>query len=625
MKSAEDSSKTTRSPRKSQRRKVGELDAGEAPLRKIRSPRKLPVSEIIPKADGEGKEEGNSASESASKREESIGATKRGVHRNPKEETVETRVSTNKAANRSKPRKHGSEKVVEKAPETNGDTQLKPKRKTHTKAEEADAEATESTPKRTKRKVSELEEEEEVDKKTSQPKTKRKTRTKKEETVLDEKASTTTLQKTNKIKQEESAQDSEGATTKTKRKSKVKVEEEELDENGESVKKTKRKRKTKEEKEAEAMPLAARSNGLRMFIGAHVSSAKGVHNSVTNCVHIGGNAFAMFLKSQRKWENPPLQDEHKNLFISSCTDHKYDASSHVLPHGSYLVNLAQEETEKADQAYNAFLDDLHRCDALGIKLYNFHPGSTGTHPRPSAIARIAKALNRAHLATKNVIPVLEAMAGGGNVIGSTFEDLRDIIALTDDKTRIGVCIDTCHVFAAGYDLRTPTAFKKTLNDFDNVVGMKYLRALHLNDSKAPFGSHRDLHQNIGLGFLGLRAFHNVMNEPRFEGLPMVLETPIDHKDESTGKDVEDKGVWAREIKMLEGLIGMDAEGEAFGVLEKELADKGEEERRKLQEQADRKVKKERKKGEKGQRKLEFGGTKRGKKKEESERGSESEA
>ncbi|KAM0796588.1 DNA-lyase [Usnea florida] len=314
----------------------------------------------------------------------------------------------------------------------------------------------------------------------------------------------------------------------------------------------------------------------------------------------------MFLKSQRKWENPPMLDDHRDQFKALCCEHKYDAASHVLPHGSYLVNLAQEDAEKATQAYNAFLDDLHRCESLGIKLYNFHPGWTGSHPRPSAIARIAKALNRAHAATRTVIPVLETMAGGGNVIGSTFEDLRDIIALVDDKERVGVCLDTCHVHAAGYDLRKPIAFKKTLDDFDNIVGMKYLCALHLNDSKAPFSSHRDLHQNIGLGFLGLCAFHNVMNEPRFEGLPMVLETPIDHKDEETGKDVEDKRVWAREIKMLEGLIGADVEGDEFKALEKELADKGAEERAKYQEQFERKAEKDKKALEKGQMKLQFG-------------------
>ncbi|MCJ1273197.1 hypothetical protein MMC21_000986 [Puttea exsequens] len=384
-----------------------------------------------------------------------------------------------------------------------------------------------------------------------------------------------------------------------------------IEEEGElAPKPTKRPRKTAEQRAAEAMPLADRTSSLRMFIGAHVSSAKGVHNTIPNSLHIGANSFAMFLKSQRKWENPPLQNDHRDQFIASCNHYKYDATSHILPHGSYLVNLAQEEPEKAKQAYDAFLDDLQRCEALGIKLYNFHPGSTGSHPRPSAIARIASALNRAHLATKTVTPVLETMAGGGNVVGSTFEDLRDIIAKVDNKTRIGVCLDTCHIFAGGYDLRTPSAFNQTLDAFDKIVGIKYLRALHLNDSKAPFGSHRDLHQNIGLGFLGLRAFHNVMNEPRFEGLPMVLETPIDRKDAGTGKEVEDKGIWAREIKMLEGLIGVDAESEAFRIREKELAEEGEVERKKLQEVFDRKVEKDRKALEKGQQKLYFGGRKK---------------
>jgi len=190
------------------------------------------------------------------------------------------------------------------------------------------------------------------------------------------------------------------------------------------------------------------------------------------------------------------------------------------------------------------------------------------------------------------------MAGQGNVIGATFEDLRDLIEQVEDKSRIGVCIDTCHSFAAGYDLRTPEAFKNTIDKFDDVVGMKYLSALHINDSKAPFASHRDLHQNIGLGFLGLRAFHNVMNEPRFEGLPLVLETPIDTKN-AEGKVVEDKNIWATEIKLLESLIGMDPEGDEFKRIEAELAAKGAEERKKLQDQFERKQEKDRKTAEKG--------------------------
>ncbi|MCJ1473401.1 hypothetical protein MMC13_002052 [Lambiella insularis] len=375
----------------------------------------------------------------------------------------------------------------------------------------------------------------------------------------------------------------------------------------------KKHRKTKAEKEQEAMPLAARTAGLRMYIGAHVSCAKGhmdnlnniypsgVHNSVTNAVHIGGNSFACFLKSQRKWENPPLQDEHKDQFHSLCAEHKYEASKHVVPHGSYLVNLAQNDTDKAKQAYDAFIDDLKRCESLGITLYNFHPGSTLSLPRSEAIGRIAAALNRAHKETRKVKPVLENMAGQGNVIGATFEDLRDIIEQVEDKSRIGVCIDTCHTFAAGYDLRTPEAFKRTMDQFDKIVGMQYLSALHINDSKGPFNSHRDLHQNIGLGFLGLRAFHNVMNEHRFENLPLVLETPIDAKGDD-GKIVEDRRIWATEIKLLESLIGMDPESEVFQCLERDLAAKGAAERVKLQDVFERKQLKDRKAAEKGRSK-----------------------
>jgi len=252
--------------------------------------------------------------------------------------------------------------------------------------------------------------------------------------------------------------------------------------------------------------------------------------------------------------------------------------------------LAQADAEKADQAYACFLDDLQRCEALGIKLYNFHPGNTGPHPRPDAIARIAAQLNKAHKATKTVVTVLENMAGAGNVIGSTWEDLRDIIALIEDKSRVGVCIDTCHSFAAGYDLRSPEAFKKTMDNFSSIVDLSYLKALHLNDSKGPLSSNRDLHANIGTGFLGLRAFHNVMNYGPFQNLPMILETPIDKKGPD-GKAIEDTGVWATEIKLLEGLIGADPKSDDFKKEEQRLQDLGADERKKFQGQADKKKQK----------------------------------
>jgi AP endonuclease-1 len=378
-----------------------------------------------------------------------------------------------------------------------------------------------------------------------------------------------------------------------------------VEENDGGTKPAVKKRKAASKKDVDdTMPLAARTavTSLKhaMHIGAHVSGAGGVQNAIQNAAHIGANAFALFLKSQRKWTSPPLADEAKTQFHAMLEQHGYDARKHVLPHGSYLVNLAQADAAKATQAYDNFVDDLQRCEALGIGLYNFHPGSTGGTTMDSACARIAEQLNKAHKATSTVVTLIENMCGSGNVVGSRFEDLRDIIALVEDKSRVGVCIDTCHAFAAGYDLRTPEAFAKTMAEFDSVVGLKYLRAFHLNDSKAPFNSHRDLHANIGTGFLGLRAFHNIMNHAPLQGMPMVLETPIDEKGPD-GKTVENKQIWADEIKLLESLIGMDVESAEFREKEAELQAKGAAERQKIQLQVDKKAEKDAKKGTKGKK------------------------
>ncbi|KAK3674471.1 DNA-(apurinic or apyrimidinic site) lyase [Recurvomyces mirabilis] len=407
------------------------------------------------------------------------------------------------------------------------------------------------------------------------------------------------------VKIEAEGEEAETAPKKRRKgKTEVKVEENAVDEDGNVVSKVKTKRKSKAEKERELveMPLAARTIGHKLLIGAHVSASGGVQQAVLNSVHIGANAFALFLKSQRKWENPPLLEDQCKTWHSHCNEHKYDHTNHIVPHGSYLVNLAHTDKTRTDQAYTAFVDDLKRCERLGITLYNFHPGNDQNNNRPAAIAHLASNLNHAHAETKAVVTLLETMAHGGNTIGSTFEDLRDIIQLVDDKTRVGVCIDTCHIFAAGYDLRTPEAFKQCMDEFEKVVGFKYLRAMHLNDSKAPFASFKDLHANIGTGFLGLRAFHNVANEARFAGLPLVLETPIDVRDadgklvkDERGKDKEDKGIWAREIKLLENLVGMNVESAEFLRLEEELARQGKPERERLLEQMGRvKEKKEKK-------------------------------
>ncbi|KAK1832898.1 DNA-lyase 1 [Podospora conica] len=352
---------------------------------------------------------------------------------------------------------------------------------------------------------------------------------------------------------------------------------------------------TPKKDEAMAARTAVSTLKRKMYIGAHVSAAAGVQNALTNASSIGCNSLALFLKSQRKWTSPPLAPDAKSAFLSLLKTTPY-SPAHILPHGSYLVNLAQSDPAKASQAFDCFVDDLTRCAALGITLYNFHPGSTGGAPMPSACARIAAQLNAAHAATptSKVVTVLENMCGSGNVVGSRFEELRAIIDGVDDRSRVGVCIDTCHAFAAGYDLRTPATFAATMAEFDRVVGLRYLRALHLNDSKAPLGSHRDLHANIGTGFVGLRGFHNVMNYEGFEGLPMVLETPIEEKGPN-GKAVENRQIWADEIKLLESLIGMDADTDEFAALEAELLARGAGERAKIQEQVDKKAEKDAKK------------------------------
>ena len=257
------------------------------------------------------------------------------------------------------------------------------------------------------------------------------------------------------------------------------------------------------------------------------------------------------------------------------------------------MNLAHPDEERKKQAYDSFYDDLTRCHKLGIKLYNFHPGNANATTRENGIKLIADAINKAHKdpETGNVVPVLETMASLGNTIGRTFEDLAAIIEHVQNKERVGVCLDTCHIFAAGYDLRTPEAYAETMTKFDDIVGLKYLKAFHMNDSKAPLGSYRDLHARIGTGYLGLRAFHNIVNDERLHGLPMVLETPIDVKDEN-GKKTEDKGIWAREIKMLENLVGMDTESDDFLNWEADLFKEGTGERERIGDQVKRKKEKD---------------------------------
>lgn len=265
-------------------------------------------------------------------------------------------------------------------------------------------------------------------------------------------------------------------------------------------------------------------------VGAHVSSAGGVENAIINAAEIGANAFALFVKSQRKWSSPPFTENNISKFKENMTKYGYNPR-HVLPHGSYLINLGNPDPEKRKKSYDCFLDDLKRCEQLGLELYNFHPGSTvGATTIENSISLIAQGINEAHAETTNVIAVIENMAGTGNIIGSSFNHLASIISQVKNKSRVGVCLDTCHLFAAGYDFRTKEAWEQIIVEFDKTTGL---------------GSNKDRHENIGLGSLGITAFQHILKDPRMQDIPLVLETPSNEK----------PFVWAKEIEVLHKISG----------------------------------------------------------------------
>lgn len=304
-------------------------------------------------------------------------------------------------------------------------------------------------------------------------------------------------------------------------------------------------------KRAKLDQVVAHSCCCSKRVGAHISAAGGVCNAFSNNFAIDGKAFACFLKSQRKWASPPLSDSDVTKFNEKAIEFNFD-KNFILPHGSYLINLASPDPEMRAKSFNNFVDDLQRCHRFGISLYNFHPGSTvGKITVNQALEYIAESINRAHSLVPDVIVVLETMAGQGNVLGSKFEELRDIITRIEDKSRIGVCIDTCHIFSAGYDIRSKKAYDKTMEKFESTVGFKYLKGVHLNDSKTGFNEGKDRHENIGKGKIGLNTFRFIMNDCRFDNIPMVLETPAS-ENESTD-------IYAEEIRLLYSLVEIKAD------------------------------------------------------------------
>ena len=276
------------------------------------------------------------------------------------------------------------------------------------------------------------------------------------------------------------------------------------------------------------------------FIGAHVSAAGGVQNAPLNAQNIGANAFALFVKNQRQWSAKPLEDAAVEAFKQDLSAAKI-LPEHVLPHDSYLINLGHPDDSKREQSFNAFLDEISRVERLGLKLLNFHPGShLNEISETECLNLIAECMNEAIRRTRDVKLVIENTAGQGSNLGYKFEHLAHLIDKVNDRGRVGVCLDTCHTFAAGYDLRSSEAYAKTMRDFDAIVGYEFLSAMHLNDSKFGINSRKDRHESLGKGHLGIDAFKNIINDERIGEIPLILETI-------------DESVWADEIKILRNL------------------------------------------------------------------------
>lgn len=276
------------------------------------------------------------------------------------------------------------------------------------------------------------------------------------------------------------------------------------------------------------------------YIGAHVSAQGGVENAPLNAYKIGAGAFALFTKNQRQWVAKPLTDESITAFRENCLTYGFEPFQ-ILPHDSYLINLGNPDPEALEKSRAAFLDEMQRCELLGLDRLNFHPGAhLNQISVDDCLKLIAESVNITLLKTKGVIAVIENTAGQGTNLGFRFEHLRRIIDLVEDKSRVGVCIDTAHAYSAGYDLVSEGGFEKVFAEFDAVVGFRFLKGMHLNDSKKELDSRVDRHDTLGNGTLGLGIFEQLMNDARFDGIPLILETPEEER-------------WAEEIRLLKSL------------------------------------------------------------------------
>lgn len=273
------------------------------------------------------------------------------------------------------------------------------------------------------------------------------------------------------------------------------------------------------------------------YIGAHVSASGGVENAIKNAKEIGATAFALFTKNQRQWIAPELTPSQITLFRDLMAKEGFSAGQ-ILPHDSYLINLGHPDSDGLEKSRDSFFEEMRRCELLGLDRLNFHPGSHLKRiDEEGSLQRIAESINMALDRSKGVTAVLENTAGQGSNLGYKFEHLAYIIDRVEDKSRVGVCLDTCHTFAAGYDLRTKEALDATFAEFDRIIGFGYLRGMHLNDAMRPLGSRIDRHSPLGDGEIGWECFRYIASDLRFDNIPLILETP-------------DEARWAEEIAKL---------------------------------------------------------------------------
>lgn len=268
---------------------------------------------------------------------------------------------------------------------------------------------------------------------------------------------------------------------------------------------------------------------MTKYIGAHVSVNGGVQNAPLNAANIGAKAFALFTGYSNRWQSKSITDEIAEQFKDNCIAKGFTPNV-VLPHDNFLINLGSPDSEKLELSRSSFLAEMRRCEKLGLTMLNFHPGS---HLKlidvDACLARIAESINITLEQTNGVTAVLESTAGQGTNLGYKFEQLAQIIDKVEDKTRVGVCVDTCHTHSAGYDLETEEGYNKTWEEFDVIIGKNYLKALHLNDNKRTLGSRIDRHEEIGKGTLGKEFFIRIVNDSRFDNMPLILETPNQEK------------------------------------------------------------------------------------------------